>query len=137
MLNRFKVEGLKLTPEQIRELIAARKEEEKSNILRTMTKMSRAEKDISKIQMKLGLGDWAVGGTKAIYAYDPEQYDKEKDQRARAGIVDFTEFNPEGAPGQGGAVNQDALGYNQDQGDEAGYIDDAELGNINGFDEDN
>jgi hypothetical protein len=28
MLNRFKVEGLKLTPEQIRELIAARKEEE-------------------------------------------------------------------------------------------------------------
>jgi hypothetical protein len=137
MLNRFKVEGLKLTPEQIRELIAARKEEEKSNILRTMTKMSRAEKDISKIQMKLGLGDWAVGGTKAIYAYDPEQYDKEKDQRARAGIVDFTEFNPEGAPGQGGAIGHDALGYEQGTGDEAGYIDDAELGNINGFDEDN
>lgn len=136
MLNRFKIEGMKLTPQQIRELIAARKEEEKANILRIMTKMSRAEKDITKIQMKLGLGDWAVGGTKAIYAYDPDQYDKEKDQRAKAGIIDFTEFNPEGFGAVGGA-GQDALGYEQGQGDEAGYIDDAELGNINGFDDDN
>jgi hypothetical protein len=146
MLNRFKVESYKLTPEQIRELIVARKEEEKANILRTMTKMSRAEKDISKIQMKLGLGEWAVGGTKAIYAYDPDQYDKEKEQRAKAGIVDFSEFNPEfgagGATGAatgaiGGAGGQDALGYDQAQGDEAGYIDDGELGDINGFDDDN
>lgn len=138
MLNRFKFEGLKLTPEQIRELIASRKEEEKANILRTMTKMSRAEKDITKIQMKLGLGDWAVGGTKAIYAYDEDQYDKEREQRAKAGIVDFQEFNPEGAAGgAGAAIVQDALGYEQGQGDEAGYIDDGELGNINGFDDDN
>ena len=142
MLNRFKVEGLKLTPEQIRELIAARKEEEKANILRTMTKMSRAEKDISKIQMKLGIGEWAVGGTKAIYAYDAGQYDKERDQRAKAGIVDFQEFSPEAGAAGGAAIGQggqgqDALGYEQDQGDEAGYIDDDELGNINGFDDDN
>jgi hypothetical protein len=142
MLNRFKFEGLKLTPQQIRELIAARKEEEKANILRTMTKMSRAEKDISKIQMKLGIGDWAVGGTKAIYAYDEDQYDKEKDQRAKAGIVDFQEFSPEGtggpigaAAGAGGAL--DALGYERGQGDEGGYIDDEMLGEINHFDDDN
>jgi hypothetical protein len=31
----------------------------------------------------------------------------------------------------------DGLGYFQEQGDEAGYIDDAELGDINGFDDDN
>jgi len=139
MLNRFKFEGLKLTPEQIRELIAARKEDEKANILRTMTKMSRAEKDITKIQMKLGLGDWAVGGTKAIYAYDEDQYDKEKDQRAKAGIVDFREFSPEGQGGQGGQGARgavDALGYERGQGDEAGYIDDEMLGEINNFDDD-
>ena len=139
MLNRFKFEGLRLTPEQIRELIAARKEEEKANILRTMTKMSRAEKDISKIQMKLGIGEWAVGGTKAIYAYDEDQYDKEKEQRAKAGIVDFAEFNPEGQGGQGGQGGRagvDALGYERGQGDEAGYIDDDMLGEINNFDDD-
>ena len=115
------------------------KEEEKANILRTMTKMSRAEKDISMIQMKLGIGDWAVGGTKAIYAYDADQYDKEREQRAKAGIVDFREFGPEQGPdqggGQGGAL--DALGYERGQGDEGGYIDDEMLGEINHFDDDN
>jgi hypothetical protein len=50
---------------------------EKSNILRKMTDMPRAQKDIAKIQMKLGIGEWAVGGTKAIYAYDKDRYDQD------------------------------------------------------------
>ena len=130
MVNRFKEEGLSLTPEQIRELIAKRNEMEKANILRKMTDMPRAQKDITKIQMKLGIGEWAVGGTKAIYAYDKERYDIEKDQRAQAGIQDF--------PGMGaGEAQVDGLGYFEDGGDEEGYIDDDELGNINGFDDDN
>jgi hypothetical protein len=135
MTNRFKDEGFNLTPEQIRELIAKRNEMEKANILKKMTDMSRSGKDIAKIQMKLGIGDWAVGGTKAIYAYDADRYDIERDQRAQAGIVDFPGFGPEGPhPAQ---APVDGLGYFQEQGDEAGYIDDAELGDINGFDDDN
>jgi hypothetical protein len=53
MVNRFNEESLKLTPEQIRELIAKRNEAEKANILKKMTDMPRAQKDIAKIQMKL------------------------------------------------------------------------------------
>lgn len=128
MLNRFKDEGFNLTPQQIRELIAKRSEMEKTNILKKMTEMPRATKDIAKIQMKLGIGEWAVGGTKAIYAYDADRYDIERDQRAQAGIIDFPGHGPEG-PGQ--------PDYFEAQGDEAGYIDDAELGDINGFDDDN
>lgn len=135
MTNRFKDEGFNLTPTQIRELIAKRNEMEKANILKKMTDMSRSSKDIAKIQMKLGIGDWAVGGTKAIYAYDADRYDIERDQRAQAGITDFPGFGPEGPHQQQQAV--DGLGYFQEQGDEAGYIDDAELGDINGFDDDN
>jgi hypothetical protein len=135
MANRFKDEGYNLTPTQIRELIAKRNEMEKANILKKMTDMSRSGKDIAKIQMKLGIGDWAVGGTKAIYAYDADRYDIERDQRAQAGIVDFPGFGPEGAnPAQ---APVDGLGYLQEQGEEAGYIDDGELGDINGFDDDN
>lgn len=134
MVKRFNEEGLHLTPERIRELIAIRKEKEATNILKKMTKMTRGEKEVAKIQMKFGLGEWAVGGTSAIYKYDGGQYDKERDQRAEAGIVSFPEFSPEGATP---AEAQDGLGYFQDQGDEAGYIDDAELGDINGFDDDN
>lgn len=135
MAKRFKEEGLHLTPERIRELIAIRKEKEATNILKKMTKMSRGEKDIAKIQMKYGLGEWAVGGTTAIYKYDGGQYDKERGQREEAGIVSFPEF---GVIGDGEIQQpQDGLGYFQEQGDEAGYIDDAELGDINGFDDDN
>jgi len=135
MINRFKEEGLSLTPEQIRELIAKRNEAEKANILKKMTEMPRAQKDIAKIQMKLGIGEWAVGGTKAIYAYDKDRYDIERDQRAQAGIIDFPGAGPEGgAMAQG---QMDGMGYFEDGGDEAGYIDDAELGDINGFDDDN
>ena len=136
MVNRFKEESLNLTPQQIRELIAKRSEAEKANILRKMTDMPRAQKDITKIQMKLGIGEWAVGGTKAIYAYDKDRYDIERDQRAQAGIIDFPGVGPEGGAGQEQG-QMDGLGYFQDGGDEAGYIDDGELGNINGFDDDN
>jgi len=135
MVNRFNEESLKLTPEQIRELIAKRNEAEKANILKKMTDMPRAQKDIAKIQMKLGIGEWAVGGTKAIYAYDKDRYDIERDQRAQAGIIDFPGMGPEGAAAPEGQM--DGLGYFQEQGDEAGYIDDGELGEINGFDDDN
>lgn len=137
MVNRFKDEGLSLTPEQIRELIAKRNEAEKANILKKMTGMPRAQKDIVKIQMKLGLGEWAVGGTKAIYAYDKDRYDIERDQRAQAGIIDFPGMGPEPMDTTAGQGQMDGLGYFEDGGDEAGYIDDAELGDINGFDDDN
>ena len=131
MIARFKEEGFKLTPEQIRELIAKRNEMEKSNILKKMTEAPRASQDIIRLQMKLGIGDWAVGGTKAIYAYDQERYDIEREQRAEAGIIDFPGFGPEGP---GGAT--DYMGM-ADGGDEEGYIGDEMLGEMNGFDDDN
>jgi hypothetical protein len=134
MTNRFKEEGFKLTPEQIRELIAKRSEMEKSNILKKMTEMPRAAKEIEMIKMRLGLGDWSVGGTKGIYAYDQDRYDIERDQRAQAGIIDFPGYGPEGAAPTRGPV--DALGYMRTQGEEAGYMDDGDLNVVMGFDED-
>ena len=135
MAARFKGEGFHLTPEQIRELIAQRSEKEKANIIKKLNDKSAAGKDIERIKMKLGLGEWAVGGTKSIYSYDPERYDIEREQRAEAGIVDFPGYGPEGAPVE--QQKLDGLGYYDTGGDEAGYIGDEELGNINGFDDDN
>jgi hypothetical protein len=137
MSARFKGEGFNLTPERIREMIAERNEKEKSNIIKKMTDMSRAAKEIEMIKMKLGLGEWAVGGTKGVYAYDQDRYDIEREQRAEAGIVDFPGHGPEGVGDAMAGMPVDGLGYYQTAGDEAGYIDDGELGNINGFDDDN
>lgn len=132
MVVRFRDEGFRLTPEQIRELIAKRNEMEKDNIIKKMNDMSRAGKDIEKIKMKLGLGDWALGGTKGVYAYDQERYDIERDQRAQAGIIDFPGYGPEGPGAEKGQT--DGLGY-YNTGDEAGYIGDEDLADAMGFDD--
>ena len=144
MAARFKGEGFHLTPEQIREMIVERNEKEKANIIKKMTDMSRSGKDIEKLKIKYGIGEYAVGGTKAVYAYDQDRYDIERDQRAEAGIVDFPGHGPEGPglDGQGhgeghGEGQVDALGYYNAGGDEEGYIGDDMLGDINGFDDDN
>jgi len=142
MINRFKEEGFNLTPEQVRELIAKRNEQEKANILSNMSKMDRAGKEIEMIKMRLGIGDWAVGGTKAIYAYDPERYDIERDQRAEAGIIDFPGYGPEGpsetqlATPDGRPIARDAFGFDLHGAQEEGYIGDSDLADAMGFDED-
>ena len=138
MAARFKGEGFRFTPEQIRELIAERNIKESDNIVRKMNEMSRAAKDIEKIKIKLGIGEYAVGGTKAIYAYDQERYDIEREQRAEAGIIDFPGMGPYDEGLEGGANRPvDGLGYYRDEGEEEGYIGDEMLGEINGFDDDN
>ena len=128
MVIRFKEEGFQYTPAQIRELIAKRNEMEKNNIIMKMSGMTRIAKDIEIMNMRLGIGEYSVGGTKAIYAYDQDRYDIEREQRAQAGIVDF--------PGIEGGREMDGLGYYNAGGDEEGYIGDGDLAEIMGFDED-
>lgn len=137
MAARFKVEGLHLTPEQIREMIAERNEKEKANIIKKMSDMSRSGKEIEKMKIKFGIGEYSVGGTKAIYAYDQDRYDIEREQRAEAGIVDFPGRGPEGPHEYEGQGQMDGLGYYETGGNEEGYIGDDMLGDINGFDDDN
>ena len=137
MAARFKGEGFHLTPEQIREMIVERNEKEKANIIKKLNDKSKAGREIEQIKMRLGLGDWAVGGTKGVYAYDQDRYDIERDQRAEAGILDFPGHGPEGEGAFEGEGKKDRLGYYETGGDEAGYIGDEDLGNMNGFDDDN
>jgi hypothetical protein len=138
MATRFKNEGLTLTPERIRELIAERNEKEKANIIKNMNGLTRAGKEIEQIKMRLGLDEWAVGGTKAVYAYDGDRYDIEREQRAQAGIIDFPGYGPEGAgypEGHGEGEQADGLGY-YGGGEEEGYMGDGDLAEAMGFDED-
>jgi hypothetical protein len=44
---------------------------------------------VDLLQKQLGIGEWAVGGTKLIYEYDKDYYDLERKRRIDAGIVDF------------------------------------------------
>jgi hypothetical protein len=88
-LSRLQVEGLNFSEQQIRDMIARRSEVEKVAMINRLARMTHDEKKVELMKKRLGLGDWAVGGTKAIYAYDPDQYERERAQRAEMGMEDF------------------------------------------------
>ena len=85
-LNRLQIEGLNFSEQQVRDIISRRAEAEKVSMINRLAKMTPEEKKVELMKKRLGLGDWAVGGTKAIYQYDPEQYERERTQRAEMGL---------------------------------------------------
>jgi hypothetical protein len=88
-IQKIRNEGLNYTEEQIREMIARRDQLEKNVFMRKRETMTPEEQAVDKMNKKLGLKEWSVGGTKAIYAYDPEQYELERVQRLEMGFQDF------------------------------------------------
>jgi hypothetical protein len=116
-------EAKKYSDQEVRELITARNEKEKLQFVNEIAGMTKEMKQIEKLKKKLGLGKWAVGGTKLIYAYDADRYDYEREERAAAGIVDFPGYGPEGADGpQGRAVGANGfLDYGAEYDREGGY----------------
>lgn len=133
MVQKFNQESFNLTPEKIRENIARTSEEEKVNIIKRMNAMKGVEKQIEKMHIKHGTGKYAVGGTKAIYQYDKDQYDIERETRKQMGHVDFPEFGNQPNAGQPAV---DMLGYYRQEGHEEGYLGEKDVADANNFDED-
>jgi hypothetical protein len=113
-LSRLNVEGLNFSEQQIRDLISRRIEAEKVTFINRLDRMSPEEKKVELMKKRLGLGEWAVGGTKAIYSLDPDQYERERLQRLEMGMGDFT-LNPDALE------RANRLLQNEDLGGEGGY----------------
>jgi hypothetical protein len=88
-LLKYKEEGLAYSEEQIREMIQDRIEKEKAKIMRDKNDMTPEQRKLDNMLQRLGMGKWAVGGTKAIWRYDPNQYVSEKEAMEAAGITRF------------------------------------------------
>lgn len=115
-LGRFKVEGMNFTQTEIKAMIAKRDEVEKMRIISKFDRMSPEEKAVELINKRLGLGDWAIGGTKLIYAYDKDQYERERLERGEmVGLAPGTEA------AAGAAVQGQEEGYSNEQMAEEDY----------------
>jgi hypothetical protein len=115
-LNKYTREYLSYDAKEIKNLIAIREEKERVNIVREFNTLSDEERQVELMNKRLGMGKWAVGGTKLIHAYDKEYYDQERQKRLDAGIMDFpgqSANEMEGAQGE----EYDELGFRQ-YGDE-------------------
>jgi hypothetical protein len=67
------------------------------NFIEDKDKMDDDAKLVDKVNQALGLGKWAIGGSKLIYAYDAGQYEREREERIRRGDTDIPLSEPFGA----------------------------------------
>jgi hypothetical protein len=99
-IARFAFEAKKYTDKEVRELIKQREEVEKQDWIQRLKRMTKEERQQEMRNKKLGLGDYAVGGSRDIYAYRGNRWDAEEAERARYGHTDFEYpgVGPEGYP---------------------------------------
>ena len=97
-LHKFNKERLTFSDQEIKEKLAIRDEKEKANIIAQYSKLTDEERAVELMNQRLGLGKYAVGGTKVIYSYDKEYYDIERQKRVDAGITEIpgSEIQEEG-----------------------------------------
>jgi hypothetical protein len=88
-ISKYNREKLSYDDDRIRYMIAVKEEMERVHVIKEFDKLTDEERAIEKMNKKLGLGKWAVGGTKLIWAYDKEYYDQERLRRLDAGMIDF------------------------------------------------
>uniref|UniRef100_A0A6C0KRP9 Uncharacterized protein n=1 Tax=viral metagenome TaxID=1070528 RepID=A0A6C0KRP9_9ZZZZ len=117
---KFDRERMSYDEKTIRDKIAIRDEKERTNVIKEFDRLTPEERAVELTNKRYGLGKWAVGGTKLIYAYDKDYFDQERQKRLDAGIIDFpghadgSMFDPEGR-----AV--DDYGFPEYDGEEEGY----------------
>ena len=106
-LGKAMKERMAFSDEELRVMITARNEKEKMNIIKGFEGMTDDERAVEMMNKFIGLGKWAVGGTKVIYAYDQNRYDYEKKEREQAGISDFPGLGPDELVPQDGAPHDE------------------------------
>jgi len=102
-----------LTNEEIQLAILDAREKEKISVIKEQDDEKDPDlREITKIQMKLKIGRWAIGTSKNLSTYNAEFQDFLQEQRDRAGIVDSGIIRP---------VKEDALGFDMSNVEASAY----------------
>jgi hypothetical protein len=114
-LERYKDERIVFSDRDLQEKLQIRNEKEAMAFVNKFDVLSDEMKAIEKAKKKYRIGDWAVGGSAAIYSYNPDRYDAEREERLMAGIMeepvsgdtyDLSEFDIFAAAPRGGVVDE-------------------------------
>jgi hypothetical protein len=108
-LGKYYNQGKRYTAEEIRRIIAEIAEMEKQRFINKTKDKSAEEKRLDRMLRQLGMGDYAVGGTKAIWAYDPERWEKEREDRIKNGQIDWSEGPDEISMPAGRRIGKDGM----------------------------
>ena len=67
--------------ESINNMVLKAKEKEKEKVKENLKSLTIEEREVENIKKKHSLGEWGVGQTRAIFEYDENQYDKEREKQ--------------------------------------------------------
>ena len=71
---------LDMNNEDIIKNVLKSKEKEKNKVTKRLGDLTVEEREIENILKNQRLGDWSLGQTRALFEYDKEQYDKERQE---------------------------------------------------------
>lgn len=94
---------LNITPEEVTKNVLKSKEKEKAKITANFRDLADDERKVENIMKNHSLGDWSIGQTRAIFEYDENQYDKEREELEKTALIELkmgvrdevTEFSSE------------------------------------------
>ena len=78
-LRQYMNEHLVYNPTLIKKKIEEANEMEHQRFIDYLDKLTPAEKKIEMTKKKLGIGMWAIGGTKATFQYDPDHWERNRE----------------------------------------------------------
>ncbi len=71
---------MNLNNEDITKNVLKAKEKEKNKITKNLGDLAKPEREVENILKEHRLGKWSLGQTRALYEYDANQYDKERQE---------------------------------------------------------
>jgi hypothetical protein len=94
---------LNINANDINQNVLKTKTKEKEKMVKRLGELTIEEREIEDLMKNYSLGDWGIGKTRAIYEYDSNQYDKERQEMEQdallemksGGLDDVSEFNRE------------------------------------------
>jgi hypothetical protein len=122
ILGKYMEERLSYDPESVRQKLEASKEREKQRFIGELDGKDEEERRVELLKKQLGIGRWAIGGTKLVYSYDADQWDKnrmdmERDYAASAGLLADSGVNV----GPSGVMLNDGIEYANYEDADRGY----------------
>jgi hypothetical protein len=80
LIIQYEEEKISYNPTEVREKIAEAKEKEKQGFIQIFDNLPDEERQIELIKKRARIGRWAQGNGKLAYSYDPEDYDRRRQE---------------------------------------------------------
>jgi hypothetical protein len=77
-LASYMTERLSYNPTVVKQRVQEAREREKQRFISDMNRMTEEERKLEIVKKKLGIGKWAIGGTKITYMYDADNFERQR-----------------------------------------------------------